>query len=358
MTKSEPLRVGIVGCGALSSSMHIPAVKQIPELELVALCDINPERLAEAAVEFGVTRTFSDMTEMLCQAKLDAVGIIGPPELHVLGAKMCLELQMPFMTEKPLATSLQDARDLATLAQKHGDCGQVGFTSRFAPANRLAWRISRSPEFGEISFVATTHLTYCSMPKSIWGIEDFAESFIKLHGVHAIDLWRFFGGDPVEVSASVSAFKTAEDGQSAHGSILAYVQAENGPHGTIHMKAGASHNGDINADVMGDHSRVRVENDQTLMYEQANGGLREVFSGDLLADTLNIEIPISQQTGAGLTNYSYYPDYFRFEWMAFARALLRGIPLSPSIGDAYRTICLTEAICQSLRKSRTVKVEF
>jgi len=52
---------------------------------------------------------------------------------------------------------------------------------------------------------------------------------------------------------------------------------------------------------------------------------------------------------AGLTVSSYYPDYFRFEWQAFARNLLTGKSLSPSILDGYHTACLTEAICRSLR---------
>jgi predicted dehydrogenase len=270
-----------------------------------------------------------------------------------------LERQIPFLTEKPLATTLSDVKALAELASQYGDCGQVGFTSRFSPANRLAWRISRSPEFGDISYVATTHLTFCSMPRSIWGIDGFEESFIRLHGVHAIDLWRFYGGDPVEVSASTAAFRVNEDDQSAFGSILVYVCTENGPHGTIHMKAGASHNGDINADVMGASSRVTVENDQTLKYEQGKDGLRQVFADDILGDTLSVDAAVGQFMGAGLTQYSYYPDFFRFEWMAFARSLTKGIPLSPSILDAYRTTCLTEAICDSLRKGgATVRVVY
>ncbi|MDO8684684.1 MAG: Gfo/Idh/MocA family oxidoreductase [Armatimonadota bacterium] len=348
MNKNTPLRIGAVGCGMLSSSMHIPAIMRIPELDLVALCDINPERLQAIASKHGATRTFTDMEEMLDNCELDGVSIVGPPSLHVSGAKLCLQRQIPFMTEKPLTTTLDEARELAELAKKYGDCGMVGFTSRFSPANRLARQISRSPEFGQISYIATTHLTQCSMPKSIWGIEDFAESFVKLHGVHAIDLWRFYGGDPVEVSASIAAFKVAEDGQSANGSILVHVRSEGGPHGTIHMKSGASHNGDINADVMGEWSRVRMENDQTLNYENARGGLRQMMADDILADTLLPDTPVGQFVGTGLQHFSYYPDFFRFEWMAFARSLQRGLPLSPSIQDAYKTTCLMEAICESL----------
>lgn len=359
MSKTAPLRVGVVGCGGMAAGLHIPAIIRIPELELAAVCDINPERLASAAAQFGVTRTFADFREMLDGCELDAVGVIGPPDLHVQVARVCLEKQIPFMTEKPLATKLEDARELAELAAKHGDCGMVAYTSRFGPANRMAWGISRSEEFGPITYVATTHLSICPMPKGYWGIDDLAESFIKLHGVHAIDLWRFFGGDPVEVNASVAGLRVAEDGKSALGSILAHARTSDGPHGTIHMKAGASHNGDINVDVMGQSSRARIEDEQSLNYEQGSGGLRQAFADDLLSDTLLAEATVGQYMTPGLASYSYYPDFFRFEWMAFARSLVRGIPLSPSITDAYRTTCLTEAICQSLREGGgIVRVEY
>jgi predicted dehydrogenase len=182
-------------------------------------------------------------------------------------------------------------------------------------------------------------------------MHDPVESFILLHGVHAIDLWRFFGGDPVEVSASLSGYSKDADGKTAVGSVLAYARAADGPHGTIHIKAGASHNGDINSDVMGTESRVRVENDQTLTYESSKDRdwLRETMADDVLAGMIHLDQPVGRFVGAGLTTYSYYPDFFWMEWLAFARSLLAGKPLSPSINEGFRTACLTEAICQSLR---------
>ena len=114
------------------------------------------------------------------------------------------------------------------------------------------------------------------------------------------------------------------------------------------MKAGASHSGDINSDVMGEGSRVRVENDQTLTYEGEREWIRKVMAGDVLADMIDFHQPVGRFVGAGLIQSSYH-DFFRFEWMAFTCTLLTGNLLSPSICDAYKTVCLTEAICQSLR---------
>ncbi len=353
-----PLRIGVIGCGSLSTAFHLPGIARIPELKLAALCDIDEGRLQNTSECFRVAETFTDYRRMLDTVSLDGVLIIGPPPLHVEGAKECLKRQIPFMTEKPLTTRVEEAQELAQMAKQYGDCGQVAFTSRFAPAQRLAWRISRSPEFGPVSFVSTCHNTWCHM-HPMWDKEDWKEGFINLHGVHGIDLWRFFGGDPVEVAASVACWKLMPDQKSARGSILAYVKTAGGPHGIIQMLAGGSHNGDINSDVMGDGTRVRVENDMTLSYEGDRNWIRTVMGEDVLADTITAEQPVSREIGTGLTHPCYYPDFFRFEWLAFARSLLRGVPLSPSFTDACRTVMLTDAICRSLREDGAiVKVQY
>lgn len=352
-----PIRLGAIGCGPMSTSIHFPGIQRIPELKLTALCDIDGVRLADAAKQFGVEKTYADMEAMLDSGCVDAVSIIGPPALHVLGAKACLRRQIPFLTEKPLALSLKDARDLAELAARHGDCGQVGFTSRYSPAQRLARRIAHAEDFGPVTYVATEHLTVATM-HPIWGYTDFAEGFVHLHGVHAIDLWRFFGGDPTEASASLARFKPLENGQVAHGSVLASVRSGRGAHGTIHMKAGSSHNADINADIMGEQRRIRVDNDQTLTYENRQSWVREAMGDDPLADIFFYEQPTGQFIGTGLVMHSY-PDFFRYQWIAFARALIDGKPLSPSISDGCKTVSVTEAICESLRQNgEWVRVEY
>ncbi|MBI4553132.1 MAG: Gfo/Idh/MocA family oxidoreductase [Candidatus Latescibacteria bacterium] len=342
-----PIRLGGIGCGGMAAGVHFPAIQRIPELQLVALCDLDEARLAETADRFRVSHTFVRFEEMLDSGLIDAVSIIGPPSLHVIAGRACLLRQIPFMTEKPLALTVAEATSLADLADQHGDCGQVGFTNRFAPAQRLAWRISRLPEFGPLCFVATTHLTHCRM-SPFWDIENGVEAFIHLHGVHAIDLWRFFGGDPVEVSASVAGLRPLGPPHHAYGSILVSVRTSDGPHGTIQMKASASHNGDINADVMGERGRVRVENDQCLTYERGLEWVRQVMGDDVLADTFLTDQPAGQFLGTGNIMHSYW-DFFRYEWMAFARTLLAGASFSPSIRDGAKTVCLTDAICASLR---------
>ena len=357
-TKNNPLRLGWIGCGEFSKLVHFAALPGVAELKMTACCDQDGKKAAEAAGRFGIDQVFDNFREMLDQVELDVVGVVGPPALHVAAAKELLARQIPFLVEKPVAARADEARELARLAAKHGDCGQVGYTSRYSPAHRLAWRISHADEFGPISDITTTHLTMERM-HLYWDLKDPVESFVYLHGVHGIDLWRFFGGDPVEVAASVSAVEKI-DATYSYGSVLAYVRTANGgPHGTIRLKAGAAHNGEVSSDISGNHSRVRVDDGQSVSYEHNQDWIRKAMAGDPLENIFLREQPTGHFLRTGMLSHTYFPDFFRFEWTAFARAVLKGEPLAPSITDGFKTACLTDAICQSLRDGgKLVKVDY
>ncbi len=347
--RSAPLRVGFIGCGPHAAQYHLPGIVAVPELRLAALCSRNSERLREQARRFGVDACYADFRTMLDACPLDVVGVAGPPGLHAEVARECLVRQIPFMTEKPLSTSAREMRELAVLAAAHGDCGMVGFTSRYAPAQRVARRLSCKPAFGRLAFVATGHLTMAAMLPD-WGLEDPLECFVHMHGIHAIDLWRFFGGDPAEVRATLSGYENRGTGPHFSGSVLACVYGGGGPHGVIHMKAGASHNGDVSADIMGEWTRIRVENNQTLTCEHGRDWVQRVMEADVLSDVIPPDAPAGRFLDVtGLAAPAYYPDFFRFEWLALARSLLAGRSLTPSITDACRTGFLADAIVVSLR---------
>jgi len=348
-SETRTLRIGAIGCGPFASAYHFPAIAAISELELVAFCSRSGTRAKAQTQHYGGAEVYTDFRKMLDKGKLDGVCVVGPPQLHVEAAKECLIRQLPFMTEKPLAATLEEARSVARLAAEQGDCGMVGYTSRCCPVQRLALRTSQQAEFGKLVYIATTHLTMAAM-HPIWDIEDPIESFVKEHGVHAIDLWRYFGGNPAVVGANVAGFQKRFDTFYA-GSVLVTVRnPDGGPHGTIHMKAGASHNGDINTDIMGEGTRLRVSNNQALDYECRPNWAESLMEGDVLAGTIPHDATASSRVElSGLEAPSYYPDFFRFEWLSFARSVLGGLALSPSITDAYHTACLTESICRSLR---------
>ena len=76
----KKLRIGVIGCGRISV-MHFESVLQLEEAELIACCDIKPERAEESAQRYSI-KAYTDYNEMLEKEDLDAVHICLPHYLH------------------------------------------------------------------------------------------------------------------------------------------------------------------------------------------------------------------------------------------------------------------------------------
>lgn len=85
------VRIGFVGCGRQASAAWYPNFATIPELELVACCDLQADLAERNARMFGARRWYKDMAEMLRKEPLDAVMVVGPPAMHYACGKQALE---------------------------------------------------------------------------------------------------------------------------------------------------------------------------------------------------------------------------------------------------------------------------
>lgn len=158
VTSSDALAVGVVGVGSLG----IRLARQFDELagaELTALADVNQEGLAAAGRELSVPSSaqYTDYESMLDEAALDAVGIATPNGLHYEQTMAALDRDLHVMCEKPLATTVEDAYDVARRAESSDRTVMVGYQRHLNPAYDLArecWALGdREPRFitGEIT---------------------------------------------------------------------------------------------------------------------------------------------------------------------------------------------------------------
>ena len=85
------LRIGLVGVGAAAQINHIPALKKIEDLELVALCDRDPEKVARVAQKFQIPRSYTRLEELLSDEAVQAIDICTPNYLHAPMAMSALE---------------------------------------------------------------------------------------------------------------------------------------------------------------------------------------------------------------------------------------------------------------------------
>ena len=85
------LRLGLVGVGAAAQISHIPALKKTEGLELLALCDRDPEKAARVAAKFQIPKVHPRIDDLLADDELDAIDICTPNYLHAPMATAALE---------------------------------------------------------------------------------------------------------------------------------------------------------------------------------------------------------------------------------------------------------------------------
>jgi len=142
MTK---LRVGVVGVGHLGS-IHAKIYQQIPDCELVAICDLDKTRLEKLATEIKVP-AFTDYKEFF--GKVDAVSVAVPTKFHYALAREFLNRGVHCLVEKPFTTNLKEADSLIKIARKNKLILQVGHIERFNSAFAATKEIIKEPKFIE-----------------------------------------------------------------------------------------------------------------------------------------------------------------------------------------------------------------
>jgi predicted dehydrogenase len=199
MSDQRQAKLAFIGCGGFATHSLFPNIWMVPEIDLVAVCDLDRAKAEANARNFGARRVYSDLEEMLDKEELDGVFVIGPAPQHYELAPHVLKRGIPVYVEKPSANYSPQAKELAELAEANGTWGQCGFMKHFADVYRMAKDIIGRPEFGAVNKVSAK---FAQGPyPQIWGIDSAKRSMLIGQLCHIFDLIRWFGGDVDTVSA-------------------------------------------------------------------------------------------------------------------------------------------------------------
>jgi predicted dehydrogenase len=114
------VKVGVVGCGVVATAYYLPYLMNMGEVELVAVCDRFKTRTQACARLFGVKEQYQDYYEMIDRADIEAVFILTAPGTHVPFTMKAVEAGKHVLLQKPMATSMEDARMIAAAVRKAG----------------------------------------------------------------------------------------------------------------------------------------------------------------------------------------------------------------------------------------------
>src|SRR5437868_8484961 len=145
------VRVAMIGAGGVAVQNHIPGIRTHPQGEVIALCDPNPQALANAGQAAGVDRTYSDWQEVVARDDIDAVVIATPNNLHMPIATAAAQAGKHVMSEKPLGLNYEETEAMVAALAHAGVVNSTAFTYRFVPAMRYMNHLVH-PDVGGLAY--------------------------------------------------------------------------------------------------------------------------------------------------------------------------------------------------------------
>ena len=146
------VKIGIIGCGGIAKGKHMPSLAALPNVEMVAFCDIIPERAENARAKYGTAdaKVYTDYRELLKDSQIEVVHVLTPNREHAQITIDALYADKHVMCEKPMAKTAADARRMVAAAKATGKKLTVGYQHRHKAESDYAKAYIDSGEMGEI----------------------------------------------------------------------------------------------------------------------------------------------------------------------------------------------------------------
>lgn len=148
---AQQLRVGIVGCGEVTQTMHLPSLRELPDRFVVtALCDVSHQVLQGVGDRWQVSKRYTDYHDLVEQSDVELVLIANPNAYHAEVALAAIAAGKHLLIEKPMCITLREADEIVAAQERAGVTVQVAYMRRYAPAFVEATKLVR--EMGGIRF--------------------------------------------------------------------------------------------------------------------------------------------------------------------------------------------------------------
>ena len=195
----KKLRVGVISCSGMAQG-HMTGVVSHEDAELVAICDIDEEKLHEAGEKFPQAAQYTDWREMLRHPGMNAVIIVTPDQLHREMVEASLDAGMDVLCEKPLAITRDELNAIVQAGEKSDRKLMVGQICRFTPGFVKAKELIDAGEIGDVFYVESEYAHDYEFILHAWRADPNRHGVVG-GGCHAVDLLRWIAGDPTEVTA-------------------------------------------------------------------------------------------------------------------------------------------------------------
>jgi predicted dehydrogenase len=333
---SEPVRIGLIGAGAIVQVAHLPVLKKLKTVEIAAICDVDLAKVRALAERFQINAVFDDIEDLLDHQQIDAILVATPNHLHEPHVLAGLSAGCHVLVEKPGSLTPAGEQRIARLAEKKGRTVMIGMTHRYRPDAQAVRSFVQSGELGEIDSIrASWHVSRPARAQLGWRTrKDEAGGGAVLDlGLTMVDLCLWLAGNPTpaRVSANLSKPK-GERGVEQSGSAF------------VVCKEGLAIFVDVTWRHIGEQERFGVG----IRGSKGTAGINPLHVWKELNG-----VPQDVSPTGSLSRESAFTASFRAEWAHFLAAMA-GEAKVPPLSEHITLLKVIEAIYKSAAEGKDV----
>ena len=337
------LRIGVIGAG-LWGNNHAHTFNVLPETELVGVCDLDEGRALKMKESFGAAEAFTDYQKLIASDRIDAVSVATPDFTHTPIILAALKAGKHVLSEKPLATTVIEAEEIAEAAAKSSGKLMIDFHNRVNPILAQVRGMIQDGQIGlaKHGTARLSNTTFVPFQMLSWAAKSSALWFL---GSHLVDVLRFILADEVTRVYAVARSGTLSAGgvdtKDFHASILEFSK---GTVVTMENSWILSRDNpslvDFKIEFVGEKGQVQAD-------PTHNGGLRRIMEGGLR---------YNDYIGVTPTGATRIGGFVQESIARFVDSVVHDVPLLADANDGLANTKVLAAIEESVASGKPVNI--
>ena len=352
----EPIRIGLIGAGQIGT-IHLNNYRQIPEVQVVAVADLTPEKVEAAKQNFDIPDGYADFQELLARDDIDAVDVCVHNNKHAPLTITALRAGKHVYCEKPMAGTYQDAADMLQAARECDKMLHIQMGTLYGAEARAARRVMADGHLGKIYYARSFGYRRRGRPfVDGYGSATFVDKSIAAGGAlydmgiyHIAQILDLLGNPAVKTvtgaahqELDMDEARRAFSGYSVEEMGLGWVRLEGGISFDIEETWAVHHDGQESSKILGSQGGLRLN---PLTYFASLSDMPFSASFDV--------------KGADSRWHACDPEivWYDSSQKHWAGALLGRVPLLPTAEIGLNAALISEGIYLSSRTGRELTAD-
>lgn len=326
--------IAVVGLGGIAQLVHLPILSKLNSVNIVAVSEVNKNRLKTVGNKFNVSNQYSDYKKMLAENDIDAVIIATPTKSHLEVSLEAINAGKHILIEKPIAVNYEEAKKINDAAKKAKVKAMVGMNFRFRPDAMLLKSMINGSELGDLFYIRCGWSRKQSSEEKWFRKKTESGGGVLIDlGIMLLDLGIWFLDYPPVKSVSVQTYSHKVKG------------VEDSAVGFLRFKNGSVINFEVSWSLHSEKDSFNL----TAFGTEGTGHLNP-FRAYKRVDSARIDYT---PTGSASTKNLYKKSYEN-ELKHFISSIRGNTPFLSSSEEAVTRMKLLEAIYESAKKEKEI----